>query len=69
MSLAGPTGALGWADAAGRAWVGALIAWAVVAGDVPRVFLLFVLTEWGGTLVQAAALRRAPAGVQPSARR
>lgn len=56
--LAHPTRWLGWADAGGRAWVGALILWAVAAGDAPRVFVLFVLTEWAGTLAQAAALRR-----------
>jgi len=55
--LARPTRALGWADAAGRAWVGALILWAVVAGEAPRGFSLFVATEWGGTLAQAAVLR------------
>jgi len=62
VRLARPTRWLGWADAAGRAWVGALILWSVVAGDVPRVLLLFVATEWGGTLAQVAALRRRPAG-------
>lgn len=58
VRLARPTALLGWADAAGRAWVGALILWAVVRGDAPRAFLLFVATEWGGTLAQAAVLRR-----------
>lgn len=58
VRLARPTRLLAWADAAGRAWVGALILWAVVTGDAPRVFLLFVATEWGGTLAQAAVLRR-----------
>jgi hypothetical protein len=58
VRLARPTRALAWADAAGRAWVGALILWAVAAGDAPRVLLLFVATEWGGTVAQAAALRR-----------
>lgn len=61
VRLARPARALAWADAAGRAWVGALILWAVVVGDVPRVLLLFVLTEWGGALAQAAVLRR-PSG-------
>jgi hypothetical protein len=56
--LARPTPLLGWADAAGRAWVGALILWAVVSGDAPRAFLLFVATEWGGSLAQAAVLRK-----------
>lgn len=58
VRLARPTRALGWADAAGRAWVGALILWAVVTGDAPRAFALFVATEWGGALAQAAVLRR-----------
>jgi hypothetical protein len=58
VRLLRPTRLAGWADAGGRAWVGALILGSVVAGDVPRVFLLFVATEWGGTLWQAAALRR-----------
>ena len=61
VRLARPTRWLGWADAGGRAWVGALILSAIVAGDAPRVFLLFVATEWGGTLAQAAVLRRRPA--------
>lgn len=61
VRLARPTRALGWADAAGRAWVGGLILWAVVAGDAPRAFALFVATEWGGTLAQAAVLRPRPA--------
>jgi hypothetical protein len=70
VRLAGPTAGLGWADAAGRAWVGARIGWAVAAGDVPRVFLLFVATEWGGTLAQASALSRARRrGLQAGARR
>jgi len=58
VRLARPTRLLGWADAAGRAWVGALFLWAVVAGDAPRVFLLLVATEWGGALAQAAVLRK-----------
>jgi hypothetical protein len=58
VRLARPTRWLGGADAAGRAWVGGLLLSAIVAGDAPRVFLLFVATEWGGTLAQAAVLRR-----------
>lgn len=58
VRLARPTRLLGWADAGGRAWVGALILHAVVTGAAPRAFLLFVATEWGGTVAQALALRR-----------
>lgn len=58
VRLVRPTRWLGWADAAGRAWVGLLLLHGVVTGAAPRAFLLFVVTEWGGALAQAAALRR-----------
>ncbi|HEY8492380.1 MAG TPA: hypothetical protein VIN04_00730 [Myxococcota bacterium] len=59
VRLVRPAPWLGWADAAGRAWVGALLLHAVVTAGVPRVLLLFVVTEWGGSLAQGAVLRAA----------
>lgn len=58
VRLARPVPSLGWADAIGRAWVGFLILRFVLAGGVPRVLLLFVLTEWGGAGAQIVALLR-----------
>ena len=52
-----PTRFLGLADAAGRACVGGLILWHVVAGGAPVVLLAFVATEWLGTLLQWTVLR------------
>ena len=51
-----PTRFLGLADAAGRACVGGLILWHVVAGGAPAVLLAFVATEWLGTLLQWVVL-------------
>ena len=53
-----PTRFLGLADAAGRACVGGLILWHVVAGGAPVVLLAFVATEWLGTLLQWVVLRK-----------
>lgn len=58
VRLRRPTRFLGWADALGRAWVGLLILRFALAGGAPRVFLLFVATEWAGALAQLACLRR-----------
>ena len=52
-----PTRFLGLADAAGRACVGGLILWHVVAGGAPVVLLAFVVTEWLGALLQWVVLR------------
>ena len=52
-----PTRFLGLADAVGRACVGGLILWHVVAGGAPPVLLAFVATEWLGTLLQWVVLR------------
>ena len=57
--LLAPTRLLGLADAAGRAWVGGLILWHVVANGAPVVLLAFVLTEWLGAALQGFVLRRA----------
>ncbi|MCZ7620620.1 MAG: hypothetical protein M5U32_20760 [Myxococcota bacterium] len=57
--LARPVRSLAWADAIGRAWVGFLILRFALAGAAPRVFLLFVVTEWAGAAAQLVALRRA----------
>lgn len=59
--IVGPTRFLGLADAGGRACVGGLILWHVVAGGAPAVLLAFVATEWLGTLLQWFVLRSRPA--------
>lgn len=56
--IAEPTRFLGLADAAGRAVVGALILWHVLAGGAPVILLAFVATEWLGTALQWIVLRR-----------
>lgn len=58
VRLARPVRSLGWADAIGRTWVGFLILRFLLAGGVPRVLLVFVLTEWGGAAAQIVALLR-----------
>ena len=47
-----PTRFLGLTDAVGRACVGGLILWHVLAGGAPVVLLAFALTEWLGAAVQ-----------------
>lgn len=54
--LLNPSRPLGAIDAAARLWVGALIAYFVVARGVPVVFLLFVVSEWAGGVHQALVL-------------
>ncbi|MES1942813.1 hypothetical protein PC39_01760 [Salinisphaera sp. PC39] len=53
-----PTRVLGGIDAGARLWVGALIAWFVVTGGVPAIFLLFTVSEWAGGLHQGWTLLR-----------
>lgn len=57
--LVEPTRFLGLADAVGRACVGGLILWHVLANGAPVVLLAFVLTEWLGTGLQWIVLRKA----------
>lgn len=53
-----PTRFLGLTDAVGRACVGGLILWHVLAGGAPVVLLAFVLTEWLGTAAQWLVLAK-----------
>ncbi len=43
-------------DAAGRTWVGGLLLYFVLAGVLPPVFLLFVVSEWLGAAHQGLIL-------------
>ena len=56
--LVEPVRTLGLVDAVARLWVGALIAYFVLARGAPTVLLLFVATELGGALHQSWVLRR-----------
>jgi hypothetical protein len=56
--LVEPVRMLGLIDAVARLWVGALIAYFVLARGAPTVLLLFVATEFGGALHQSWVLRR-----------
>ena len=58
-----PTWCLGMIDTVARLWVGGLIAYFVFSYDVPAILLLFVLTEWAGSLHQGLRL----IGGRPSA--
>lgn len=53
-----PVRPLGVIDAVARLWVGALIAYFVLARGAPPVLLAFLATELGGALHQLWALRR-----------
>lgn len=56
--LLAPTQRLGAIDAAARLWVGGLIVYFVFFQNVPGILLLFVITEWVGSVHQAYRLIR-----------
>jgi len=58
VRLARPSRFLGLADAAGRAWVAAMILYGVAGQGAPRLLLVFVASELAGALAQPWVLRR-----------